>query len=182
MSTLVIPGDGALSPKQTRRLARQFAAELAASGKTGQLLISEANFARPYVYSGEWVADCPRKDCGNTILMTLKDDRDRGVPWTRYERLNAFHCGYCGYVTNSVHWPVDAELILDILDCRPIGHTRNWYPEGHKTAVAAGTPDGQTLADLVKENSAHDVPTRVEVLATIALAARGEQPSLGLPR
>jgi hypothetical protein len=111
--------------------------------------------------------------------MTLKDDRDRGVPWTPYERVAAFRCGYCGYETDSVHWPKDAELILDILDCRPIPHTRNWYPEGHITAVRSGTPDGQSVADLVKENSEHNVPTRFEVLQMLE---GGDRPRPGLPR
>jgi len=177
MSQLILPNQ--MPEREQRKLARRFAAELARKGKTGQMVINWSNFARPYVYAGEWVADCPREDCGNTILMTRKDDRDRGVAWTPYERINRFECGYCGYETNSVHWPKDTALILDVLDCRPIPHTRNWYPEGHITAVKSGTPDGQTVADLIRENTEHGVSTRFEVLQMLE---GGEQPRLGLPR
>ncbi|MEO5875527.1 MAG: hypothetical protein ABIS86_17055 [Streptosporangiaceae bacterium] len=167
MTSLILPADTTLSPRQARTLGERFARELAATGKRGQMVVTETNFARIYIYAGEFVADCPRRDCGNTVLMTLKDDRERGVPWTPYERLNRFDCRYCGYGTDSVRWPVNAGLLLDVLDCRPIPHTRNWYPEGHVTAVKAGVPDGQSVADLVRENGEHGVATRFEVLQMI---------------
>lgn len=181
MSDLVIPGrGGVLTSSEAKALGNQFARELAAKGRVGQLMVTGTNFARCYVYSGEWVADCPRQHCGNTVLMTVKEDKDRNVAWTPYETLHSFDCGYCGYHTDSVHWPANYELILDVLDCRPIPHTRNWYPEGHPTAVKTGVVDGETPADLVRENTEHQVPTpdvlidQVKFVMTQSGLERGE--------
>lgn len=186
MTDLAIPAEGMLTPAQAAGFAAQFAAHLAKTGKPGQLVVHEATYARVYIYAGEFVADCPRPDCGNTILMTLKRDVDRGKPFTDYERIDVFECGYCGYKATSVHWPPNAELLLDIVDCRPIGHTRNWYPAGHLTAVRHGIPDGQSPRDLIAENTEHKVPTPIQIVELAAFAelgpGGGERPRLGLPR
>lgn len=178
MTSLILPGgDGMIPQRQLRGMARAFAADLARTGKSGQLVYTETTFARVYIYAGEFVADCPRPDCGNTVLMTIKRDADRGKPFTDYERLDSFSCGYCGYQATSVHWPPNYELLLDILDCRPIGHTRNWYPAGHVTAVKHGIPDGQTPKDLIGENTEHHVPTPIEIVELAEhLALEGGEP------
>lgn len=181
-SSLILPGNGELSPRQLRGVARQLQRHLQQTGKRGQLVIHETNFARAYVYDGEWVADCPA-GCGSTQWITDKPDDDRYMPWTGYTRLDKFECSnrMCWFETASIHWPPTADVIIDILDCRPFYQNRNWYPEGHKVAVAHGIPDGQTPADLIRENTAHDVPTRVEILQKMPELAEGA-PWRGLPR
>jgi hypothetical protein len=131
------------------------AAELEARGGA-QLVVHQTTFARAYVYCGEWVADCPA-GCNNTEFITSKDPRRRGVAGVRGAPHTAFRCSYCRYVSESIHWPPDAEQILDVLDERPLPHTRNWYPSGHVTAVRCGIPDGQSVQDLIAENIAHGV-------------------------
>lgn len=142
---------------EARLVADALSRDLAARGRTGQLVVWNTTYARAYVYCGEWVADCPQQDCGNVEFLTLKLDRDRGVAGTVGERKDAFFCSYCKCMATSVHWPADAEEIVEVLDRRPRPHTRNWYPEGHLTALKFNVPDGQTIAELKAENAAHGV-------------------------
>lgn len=111
--------------------------------------------ARAYVYSGEWIADCPRP-CGNAEhLFALSDPRNPRSP--RLVPATGFHCSYCGHDA-PVEWPVDFPEITGILQLRPVPHTRNWYPIGHEVAVRSGTPNGQSVQQLREENAAHGVP------------------------
>lgn len=130
--------------------------ELEARGKKGQLIVWETNYARAYVYSGEWVADCPAK-CGNVELLTIKRDEDRGRVGVKGTRKESFYCSYCKVIANSIHWPENADEITEILDRRPVPHTRNWYPEGHLTALEFGIKDGETAEELLAENAAHGI-------------------------
>jgi len=141
---------------QAAQIAKALNRDMATRGRTGQLIIWNSTYARVYAYAGEWVADCPQR-CGNVELMTNKLDRDRGRAGVMGERKDSFYCSYCKCVATSVHWPVDADEIMEILDRRPIPHTRNWYPEGHLTALEFNLPDGQTLDELRAENDEHGI-------------------------
>lgn len=139
-------------PQRTLAIARTIAADLQVRGRPGQLIVHKTNYARAYVYAGEWVADCPR-GCGNVEFITEKNPRHRSaLHYVAGEPHTSFRCSYCQYHTASIHWPADGEQIMDVLSRRPIPHTRNWYPEGHITAVRHGIPDGQTVEELVAEN------------------------------
>lgn len=133
---------------------------LAVKGKPTQLVVHETSFARAYVLRGDWVADCPnvfgKTHCGNTEYITDLADRHRGRAGVWGERKPMFHCTYCGLIA-EIDWPADASQIEAVLDKRPIPHTRNWYPEGHRTAVLFSIPDGQTAADLELENRQNGV-------------------------
>lgn len=147
---------GELSATDAKRLGRLLGQDLERRGRTGQLIIWSSSYARAYVYAGEWVADCPAK-CGNVELLTIKRDQDRGragVPGTRKE---TFFCSYCKETATSIHWPENAEEITEVLDRRPVPHTRNWYPEGHITALSFGLDDGQTIEELLAENDEHGI-------------------------
>jgi hypothetical protein len=96
--------------------------------------------ARAYVYTGLWVADCPR-GCGNVEKLPS----------------SGFACSYCHYETADVEWPSDPVMISAVLNLRPVPHTRNWYPAGHDVAVRSGIPHGQTPADLLAENYEYGV-------------------------
>lgn len=114
--------------------------------------------AQPYVYSGEWVATCPRPDCGN--VEHLFTSPARGLP--RVLRKPFFSCSYCALGMAGdvpVDWPDPAlmDQITSVLMRRPIPHTRNWYPKDHPTAVAFRIPHGQSVADLLTENAEHGV-------------------------
>ena len=100
--------------------------------------------ARAYVLRGMWVADCTRPDCNNTEMLGLFSP----LP---------LYCSYCKHI-DTVDWPNDGQVIQDVLDRRPIPHTRNWYPKDHDLAVRAGIPHGQTVDDLLAENAEHGVP------------------------
>jgi len=108
--------------------------------------------ARAYVYSGRWVADCPR-GCNNTELLFEKRPAQPEVEKHEY------HCSYCGYETRLIDWPANRVEIETVLNLRPIPHNRNWYPSGHDIAVRFRVPHGQTVDQLREENAEHDVPT-----------------------
>lgn len=99
--------------------------------------------ALAYVYSGMWVADCPR-GCNNTEIL---------------HRTTEYHCTYCSFSTDHVVWPENKEQIDAVLGLRPIPHNRNWYPKDHPVAVRFRIPHGQSVADLKQENLDHGVPT-----------------------
>lgn len=148
---LALPGGGSLN------LAR-LAAQMVEQGRAGQLIVHRSTRARAYVYAGEWVADCPREGCGNTEYASRKPRDLRHRPGTLGGLVRRFACSYCG-MRADIEWPAVANIveITAVLDRRPIPHTRNWYPVGHRTAVAAGVPDGQTVEQLLAENQEHGV-------------------------
>lgn len=149
--------EGGLLPSgRIEELATLLGQEMETRGRTGQTIIWESSFARAYVYAGEWVADCPRK-CGNVELLTAKRDSDRHRAGSQGHRKEMFVCTYCSAIATSIHWPDNADEIMEILDRRPIPHTRNWYPEGHLTALEFGIPDGETAEELLAENAAHGI-------------------------
>lgn len=111
--------------------------------------------ARAYVYSGDWVADCPR-GCGNVEhLADRANPRDLNSPRTR--RKPQFYCTYCHQLAD-IEWPADMDQLMAVLALRPVPHTRNWYPADHDTAVRFQVPHGQSVADLREENVEHGVP------------------------
>lgn len=111
--------------------------------------------ARAYVYSGDWVADCPR-GCGNTEhLFRRTNPSDSRSP--RLVQEAEFHCSYCG-LTAQVEWPGDMPGIMRVLMLRPVPHNRNWYPENHDVALRFKIPHGQSVRELREENAAHGVP------------------------
>ncbi|MGY5634231.1 hypothetical protein ACW7N6_38470 [Streptomyces sp. UC1A3] len=108
--------------------------------------------ARAYVYSGEWVADCPREGCANTEFLHRASRR--GGP--RDMRVPFYQCSHCG-MQADISWPDDPHSILAVLARRPLPDTRNWYPTDHPVAVRFGLPHGQSVRDLVEEAAAHGV-------------------------
>lgn len=139
------PKNDLVLPSRVRQLAEQLDRDLTRRGRTGQLIITDTNFAWCYVYSGDWVANCPAK-CGNVEKMTAGRDRK-----------DTFYCSYCKAIFTSVHWPDNADAIMEVLNRRPIPHNRNWYPEGHPTAIEFRLDDGQTVEELVAENRANGI-------------------------
>jgi hypothetical protein len=110
--------------------------------------------ARAYIYSGEWVADCPREGCGNVeyLWSALQPNGPRVQPKA------FFACSYCGW-QGQIDWP-DPEFMvraLDILMKRPVPGNRNWYPSNHDVALRFRLPHGQSLDDLRAENHEHGV-------------------------
>lgn len=141
-------------------------------GRSGQLVVVETTFAIPWVYCGEWIAECPQRDCTNAEYMTEKRFEDRhkvGFGAVSGIKKDAFYCSHCKCLATSVHWPkhdqdcvapagVDhADEIMELLNLRSMPETRNWFYTGQKIAVARSAPDGQTLAELRAENDQHEV-------------------------
>jgi hypothetical protein len=147
---LAVPGGAAVEA------ARSAAALMLAQGRTSQLVVHRSTRARGYVYAGEWVADCTRDGCGGTEFITRKPRRLRGVAGTRGPRIPVLVCSHCG-MRALVEWPREWLPITEVLERRPIPHTRNWYPAGHATAVVNGVRDGETVAELLAENHEHGV-------------------------
>lgn len=115
-----------------------------------------AHTARAYVYSGDWVADCPRA-CGNVEhLYARSNPRNPASP--RIVQLPVFSCSYCKLTDAPIDWPANMADIMAVLMLRPIPHTRNWYPQGHETAVRHRVPHGQSIDELRAENAEHGVP------------------------
>jgi len=106
--------------------------------------------ARAYMYSGMWVADCPR-GCNNTELVTEK------VGSILEQKKTQFHCSYCRYLTDTIEWPSDMDAIEAVLSLRPIPYNRNWYPQDHPIAIRFNLPHGQSIDDLRQENTDHGV-------------------------
>lgn len=116
-----------------------------------QLLASKA---RAYVYSGMWVADCPRA-CGNVEpLFDRTNPRDPNSP--RTVRRTGFHCTYCHQLAD-IEWSPNEAEIMEVLERRPVPHNRNWYPAEHETAIKFRIAHGQSVQDLRDENAEHGV-------------------------
>lgn len=86
------------------------------------------------VNDSRWLVKCPA--C-NGAQVAHKTDR-------------RFFCIDClnetaGGLWVTVDWPDDPDAIEAALDARPVAHTRGWVP-------------GETVADLLAENAAHQVP------------------------
>lgn len=111
------------------------------------------NRARAYVYSGEWVADCPRA-CGNVEYL-FAQTRPGGP---RELRAGQFFCSYCKLIA-EIDWPADDLMrdIMEVLRLRPVPHNRNWYPQDHETAVRFRVAHGQTVQELRDENAEHGI-------------------------
>lgn len=134
-----------LRPSEARTLAVALKRGFLERGRTGQLVVWDSTFARAYVYNGQWIAECPQKCGGAELLMSGPDRKD------------VFYCSYCTCMATSIQWPPNADEIMDVLNRRPLPHNRNWYPEGHVTALAAGVRDGETIEELRAENAAHGI-------------------------
>jgi hypothetical protein len=150
----------ALKPKQMRKLARRFAAEMERRGKPGQLIIWRSTCVRAYFYRGRWVGDCPVEGCKNAEYLTVEPlYANRYTVESGWDRKDYYICSnlQCGTVTTSIAFPQNADEIETVLNLRPVAMTRNWYPAGHMTAVMHGIEDGQTVADLIKENLDHGI-------------------------
>jgi len=111
--------------------------------------------ARAWMYSGDWVADCPRGCGGVEHLYDRANPRNPASP--RIVQKPEFRCSYCHMVA-PVEWPTQLAEITAVLMLRPIPHTRNWFPANHETAVRFRAPHGQSIDDLRAENVAHGVP------------------------
>jgi hypothetical protein len=121
----------------------------------------ETGPARAYVYSGDWVADCPRpkdpitgKGCGNVEFL-YRASRMRGP---RDTKIDFFLCSSCGYQA-MIEWPRHEHEILAVLSRRPMPGTRNWYPKDHPVAINFRLPHGQSVRDLINESEEHGVIT-----------------------
>jgi hypothetical protein len=118
-----------------------------------------AQVARAYVYSGEWVADCPRpgalpgqSGCGNVefLYRPARIGGPRDVP------VEFFMCSHCG-MQAPITWPDDRHALHAVLMRREVPETRNWYPKDHPVAIRFRIPHGQSVRDLEDENEAHGV-------------------------
>ncbi|MFH8805244.1 hypothetical protein ACH4F6_37840 [Streptomyces sp. NPDC017936] len=112
----------------------------------------ETVVARAYVYSGEWVADCPAPHCAN-VEHVCRPSRARGP---RDIPVDVYVCSHCG-TQAPVAWPDDRFGILAVLSRRPVPGTRNWYPADHPVALRFGIPHGQSVRELEDENEEHGV-------------------------
>jgi hypothetical protein len=109
---------------------------------------------RAYIYSGDWVGDCPGPDCANTEFL-MEPEFLRG-PRTRPKSF--FICSSCGEQA-PIDWP-DRDFMtaaLDVLMRRPVPTTRNWYPKDHDIAIRFRVEHGQSIDDLRAENELHGV-------------------------
>jgi hypothetical protein len=113
-----------------------------------------AAIAQAYIYSGEWVADCPRPGCANVEFLwsPLVPNGPRVQPKP------LFACSYCGQQA-VIEWPPQDFMVeaMAVLHQRPVPDNRNWYPKDHDVATRFRIAHGQTVAQLREENEAHGV-------------------------
>jgi hypothetical protein len=119
-------------------------------------LITERAVA--FVYSGDWVAECPRPYCGN--VEHLFDRVNPALATSpRLRPRQQFTCTHCGLQVD-IEWP-EADLVQGVmaaLNRRPVPHTRNWFPADHALAVRMGVREhGQSVDDLLAENAEYGV-------------------------
>lgn len=105
-----------------------------------------------YVYSGEWVADCPA-GCNNVEFLFMQS-RMNGP---RDQRRSFYLCSNCAFATDRIVWPRREHEIMEILSARPVPQTRNWYPKDHPIAIKFKIPHGQTPDELRAESEEHGV-------------------------
>lgn len=98
-----------------------------------------------YINAGRLIADCPY-GCGNAELVG-----DESGP-----TVSTFLCSYCKALS-GLDWPDDLGDILAVLALRPIPHTRNWAPAGHRQIRGTPHEAGQSVQDLMDENADHGV-------------------------
>lgn len=114
-----------------------------------------------YLYSGEWVADCPRPDCsGAEFLFDATFPMLPAGPGNpRNIRKGVFACTNCQQLA-SIAWPAESfmDQARELLALRPVPSTRNWYPADHPGALRFRIPHGQSLEELREENRAHGIP------------------------
>lgn len=122
-----------------------------------------------HVNHGRWLAECPRPRCGWAFGL------DPGQGGQICQTPDGGGCGYAG----TVQWPADAAAIDTELALRPVEADRNWAPAGHAQTYRSRTPDGrvvaevfpqgETVADLRRENAEIEAPPpasdRDEVIA-----------------
>lgn len=124
-------------------------------------LMTVRDHTRPwaFVFNGEWVAECPVNGCNNVEFLTTRLPEHRGrrdLPPGPVQPV--FACRNCLTVSPHVEWPDHPDDLMAVLNRRPVPQTRNWYPDGHPHALKwAGTPHGQSVADLEQENRDHGV-------------------------
>jgi hypothetical protein len=119
-------------------------------------LITERAVA--FVYSGDWVAECPMPYCGN--VEHLFDKVNPRVPTSpRLLPKGEFTCSHCG-LRVPIEWPEPELLagVMDALNRRPVPHTRNWFPADLPFAVRQRIKEhGQSVEDLLAENAEYGV-------------------------
>lgn len=93
--------------------------------------IAIPGIAYAYANFGRWVTDCPGRWCSNAMQVRRGQDV--------FECLGMDSCGR----TAPLMWPPDPDAIETILAARPANRVRNWLV-------------GETLAQLIEENAAHD--------------------------
>jgi hypothetical protein len=107
-----------------------------------QLLLATDLKAVAWMYSGQWVADCPRPTCFNVEKRGQCDDRTTGGLTA-----DQFYCrpshGGCG-VRCAVEWPYRITEIEKLVLARPFKDNQNWRP-------------GEDLLDLLGENLQHGI-------------------------
>lgn len=119
-------------------------------------LISEQALA--FVLYGDWVAECPMPDCHN--VEPLFDRVNPRVPTSpRLVPRPVFVCSYC-HLEIGIGWPEPALIagVMEVLNKRPVPHTRNWFPADLPYALHQRIREhGQTVDDLRAENAEHGV-------------------------
>jgi hypothetical protein len=103
-----------------------------------------------YLNHNRWVCDCPESGCTDARLVYEVDPRT-GVPTGR--RLSEDVCAK-GHPFEIVMPPpgFEARVTAAVAD-RVDDADKSWYPQGHTRAALAGLPTGQSVDDLIEENT-----------------------------
>lgn len=116
-----------------------------------------------YINEGRWVADCPQPGCACAEKLTPGQF--------------VYSCGDPSCLAMAeVTWPpaLEAHNVWAVLQERPNLAVRNWYPEGHPTAVRYGLPHGETAAELAEETS-RELAREAAEHGRVKIAAEREQ-------
>lgn len=120
------------------------------------------------MYSGDWVADCPRPGCTNTEFLSPNQWEFSCGAYARSkgQSLDA----YCLW-TGPIEWPGNAYEITKELMRRPVKGTRHWFPADYPAErLPAGMHHlrGQSVAHLADEFMRNGSPRAETVKARLA--------------
>jgi hypothetical protein len=121
-----------------------------------------------YINWGRFVADCPAPGCGDAREV---EPGQKTMTCCVGEN--------CPGHTSDLGWPTGVPQVMAALQERISEKRRNWFPDGHPFAVAAGLPHGQSVAELRQETERGEAED-ADMLARRRSELLGQMKKLGV--
>lgn len=104
--------------------------------------------ALAYLNFGNWVVDCPEPGCFDARAVYAARVKDGPI-----ERHDWDVCANGHRFEIEMPPPRLEAAIVAAVSQRPFESDRAWYPQGHRRAILAGQVVGQTVDELIAENT-----------------------------